>query len=135
VVPKLISKSVAGILILLVMGAMLVWQVAPASAGFTPTPPPTVLPTIAPTVLPTIVPTVLPTIVPTLAPTGKPIRPSVTPIATPTATPVLLLPISGGQASDLSYLEISAVSLAGALVLLLAASSLVIRRSSRTKSG
>jgi len=42
-VPKQVSISVAGILILLVIGAM-IWQVAPVSAGLTPTPSPTATP-------------------------------------------------------------------------------------------
>jgi hypothetical protein len=122
VVPKLISKSVTGILILLVMGAM-VWQVAPVSAGFTPTPLP-----IAPTATP-IPPTVIP-------PTAKspPAATPIPPTATPTATLPVLLPVAGGPASGLSHIEIIAVSLAGVLVLLLAAISLVIRKSARTKT-
>jgi hypothetical protein len=46
----------------------------------------------------------------------------------------VLLPVAGGPASGLSHIEIIAVSLAGVLVLLLAAISLVIRKSARTKT-
>jgi hypothetical protein len=47
----------------------------------------------------------------------------------------VLLPVSGGQAGGLNTLEISAVTLVGVLVLLLAAISLVVGKSARTKTG
>jgi hypothetical protein len=46
----------------------------------------------------------------------------------------VVLPIAGGPASGLNNIQIIAVSLAGVLVLLLAAISLVIRESARTKT-
>ncbi len=118
-VTKLISKKVIGILILLVMGVM-VWQVAPVSAGVTPTPTPTSPPAA------------------TATPTAKS-RPQKTetpipPTAVPTATPPVLLPVTGGSESGPNNIEINAVSLVGMLVILLVAISLVIRKSARTKT-
>ncbi len=120
--PKLISKSVTGILILLVIGAMF-WQVAPVSAGITPTP--------SPTPTSTVTPTVTPTAKSHPEKTETPIPPT----AAPTATPPVLLPVTGGSDSGPNNIEINAVSLAGVLILLLAAISLVIRKSARTKNG
>lgn len=136
-VPKLISKSIAGILILVAVAAAMVWQVSPASAGFTPTPPPTET-LIPPTETP-IPPTGTP-----IPPTGTPHKhstavptatPATTPATTPTPTPPPLLPRTGGQASGPNNIEVSTISLAAMLVLLVTAISLVIRKSVRAKSG
>ncbi len=137
-VPKLISKNVAGILILgVVMGAM-AWQAAPVSAGFTPTPTETSVPTIAPTATETSIPTIVPT------PTATTVRRTrvpptetlpATPAITPTVTPPPLLPRTGGQASASSNTDLSAVSLAAVLVLVVTAISLVVRASARTRIG
>ena len=124
-VSRLVSISVTGILILVVIGA--IWQVAPVSAGFTPTPSPGPTDTPVPTNTP-----VPPTATPDTPDT--PVPPTVPPVP-PTATPPLLLPPTGGQASGLSNIEAIAVLLAGMLGVLLVAFSLVIRKSARTESG
>ena len=128
-VPKLISKTIVGILILLVLGAM-VWQVAPVSAGFTPTPTSTIMPTVPPTATPSVMPTARPSRPTAVPPTTTPISSTVT----PTATLPVLLPITGGLASDPNSIDINAISIAGVLSVLLAVISLVIRKSARTRT-
>lgn len=122
-VSRLISISVIGILILLVLGAL--WQVAPVLAGVTPTPTPTVTPTTTPTATPTTLPTATPA-----PPTEATSTPPTETTPPPTATLYPLLPQTGEQASDLNSMIIIATALAGVLMLLFAGFSLVARKTS-----
>ena len=154
--PKRISTSAMGIWILLLSVGAMAWQVAPASAGFTPTPATDRTRPSRPTDT-SIPPTehahpadrhahpadrhAHPADRP--RPSRRPTRPSRRPTrrlagrhARPIGhTPSPLLPVTGGQASGLNNSGIVIVLLAGVMVFLLVALSLVIRQSARTKNG
>ena len=151
--PKRIAIKTMGIWILFVVVATMAWQVAPALAGFTPTPePPTAtftagppLPTATATAGPgtatvtvgpgtatvtvgpgTATPTAgLSTATPTLA-TAQPTR------TTPENTPEM--PTTGGQVSGLSSSGIGVVLLLGMMALLIVAIGLVARQVTKTKT-
>ncbi|MEO6061888.1 MAG: hypothetical protein ABIQ99_08125 [Thermoflexales bacterium] len=120
--------AIGAIFALLAMGR----QAEPVSAGLagiTPTPTNTPIPQGA-TATPTSTPRPTQPAATSPPPTNTPAAPTATPTASATPTRVLVLPATGGAGSDSSTLA----SLAGALVLLLVASRLMLRASARSNT-
>ena len=117
-VSRLMFIGAAALVLLLVMGAIM--QVAPVLAGITPTA------TAATPTAPAATPT---------APAATPTAPAIAPTGTPTLTLPSFLPSTGGEADGLRSAGSIVVALAGALLLLLGAISLVALKSARTGSG
>ena len=160
--PKRIAIKTMGIWILFVVVATMAWQVAPALAGFTPTPePPTATFTAEPPTATFTAGPPLPTATATAGPgtataTVGPGTATVTVgpgTATPTAglstaTPTLAtaqptrttpentpeMPTTGGQVSGLSSSGIGVVLLLGMMALLIVAIGLVARQVTKTKT-
>ena len=137
--PKRIAKKAMGVWILFVVLVTMAWQVAPALAGFTPTPelptatftagPP--LPTATATAgLPTATATAgLPTATADSSTATATVHPTRT---TPENTPEM--PVTGGQVSGLSSSGIGVVLLLGMMALLIVAIGLVARQVTKTKT-